>query len=84
MQNEPKTPRARSSFKKQFVVRGVRLKASAYRTKDGLWKIASIGAVDLPIALLPFEIQQTCMELVRAPAFATENQAKAALLDAGQ
>lgn len=74
----------RSSFKKQFVVRGVRLRASAYKTKDEKWKIISIGAVDMPIALLPFEVQQKAMEIVHMPPFETKNQAVAALLDAAQ
>lgn len=78
------TPKARNSFKKQFTIHGVRMRASAYRTKDGGWKILSIGAVDMPTALLPFEVQKKAMELVRSSAFATENQAKAALLDASQ
>ena len=76
--------RTRTSFRKQFTVRGVRLRASVYRTKDGEWKILSVGALDLPTAMLPFEVQQIAMGLVRAPAFETDNQAVAALLDAGQ
>lgn len=72
----------RSSFKKQFRIQGLRMKASGYRTKDGKWKIASVGAVDMPIALLPFDISTKAMELVRSGPFETENQAKAALLDA--
>lgn len=74
--------RERNSFRKQFRINGLRMKASGYRTKDGTWKIMSIGAVDLPTALLPFEVQQVAMELVRSGPYATENQAKAALLDA--
>ena len=74
--------RERNSFKKQFYVHGVRLKASVHKPKDGGWKIFSIGAIDFPIALLPFEVQQAALTLVRMPAFDTENQAKAALLDA--
>lgn len=73
---------SRKSFKKQFVVRGIRLRASAYQTKDGDWKIGSIGAVDMPTALLPFEVTNVAMQLVRSPAFSTENQLRAALLDA--
>lgn len=73
---------ARSSFKKQFVVHGIRLRASAYQTKGGGWKILSIGAADVPTALLPFEVQKVAMSLVRSPEFATDNQLKAALLDA--
>lgn len=79
-----KQAKRRTSFKKQFTVHGVRLKASVYQNADGGWKIFSIGAVDLPTALLPFEVQNIAMGLVRAPAFATENQVKAALLDASQ
>jgi hypothetical protein len=73
---------ARTSFKKQFRIHGIRLRASVHQNKDGAWKIFSVGAVDMPTALLPFEVQQRAMELVRAAPFATENQAKAALLDA--
>jgi hypothetical protein len=78
---ETKT-RARNSFTKQFVVGGIRLKARAYKTTEGGWKIFSVGSLDIPTALLPFDVQCKAMELVRSPAFATENQAKAALLDA--
>lgn len=73
----------RTSFKKQFTVLGVRLRASVHQQSDGQWKIFSVGAVDLPTALLPFEVQRVAMDLVRAPPFATDNQARAALLDAG-
>lgn len=75
---------ARSSFKKQFSVNGVRLKAHVIRTGDGLWKIFSVGSVDMPMPLLPFDVQVAAMELVRLPPFNTDNQAKAALLDADQ
>lgn len=72
----------RKSFKKQFTISGIRMRASAYQTKDGTWKIGSIGAVDIPTALLPFEVSIKAMELVRSDAFATDNQLKAALADA--
>lgn len=74
----------RKSFKKQFKICGIRMKASVHRRPDGTWKIFSIGAVDMPTVLLPFEVQNRAMELVRMDGFATENQAKAALLDANQ
>ena len=72
----------RSSFRKQFTISGNRMKASCHKTKAGDWKIFSIGAVDMPIALLPFDVQNVAMQLVRSGPYATENQAKAALLDA--
>lgn len=72
----------RSSFTKQFRIAGLRMKASGHKTKDGQWKIFSVGAVDMPTALLPFEVSMAAMELVRSGPYATENQAKAALLDA--
>lgn len=72
----------RSSFKKQFRIQGLRMTASGHKTKDGHWKIFSVGAVDMPTALLPFEVSMKAMELVRSGPFDTENQAKAALLDA--
>lgn len=75
---------SRNSFKKQFIIHGIRMRASVYKTKDDCWKIFSVGAVDMPTALLPFEVQNKAMELVRMPPFATDNQAKAALLDAGK
>ena len=72
----------RSSFRKQFSIKGVRFRSHVIKTSDGLWKIFSVGAVDMPTALLPFDIQRVAMDLVRTPPFNTENQAKAALLDA--
>ena len=72
----------RPSFKKQFKISGLRMKASVHRGKDGKWKIFSVGAVDIPTALLPFEVSLAAMELVRSGPYDTENQAKAALLDA--
>jgi hypothetical protein len=74
---------ARTNFKKQFRVNGIRLTASVHQKADGTWKIVSVGAVDIPTPLLPFEIQSVAMDLVRREPFATDNQAKAALLDAG-
>ncbi len=74
----------RSHFTKQFSVGPWKLKASAYKTKQGDWKILSVGAVDYPITLLPFHVQQVAMSLVRGQSYATENQVKAALLDADQ
>lgn len=73
----------RTSFKKQFNINGIRMRASVYQAKDGRWKILSVGAVDMPTALLPFSVQMAAMELVRSGPYATDNQAKAALLDAG-
>lgn len=70
----------RSHTKKQFMLHGIRMRASLYKTKEGGWKIFSIGGVDLPTALLPFEVQQIAIGLVRRPAFATKEAAFGALV----
>ena len=72
----------RTTFKKQFRIMGIRMKASAYQTNDGRWKFSSIGAVDMPTALLPYQVSVAAMDLVRSGPYDTANQAKAALLDA--
>jgi len=65
----------RTSFKCQFRLSGLRMKATGHKTKAGDWKIFSIGAVDLPTALLPFEVQNEAMGLVRLPPFPSKEAA---------
>lgn len=44
-------------FRSQFRTRsGVKVSANFQRTKDGSWKIFSIGGVGVPTAFLPFHL----------------------------
>ena len=71
----------KTTVKKQFVVGGLRLRATVSKLSDG-WKIVSVGAVDVPISLLPFEVTHVAMGLVRLPAFPTKEAAYGALRNA--
>ena len=68
----------KTSVKKQFRLSGVRMRATVVKTEAG-WKIFSVGALDLPTALLPFEITRVAMDLVRRDAFPTKEAAFGAL-----
>lgn len=73
-----------NTFRCQFRLNGLRMKASGYMTKEGGWKIFSIGAVDIPTVLLPFEAQCEAMELVRLPPFPSKGAAVGHLKGLGQ
>lgn len=65
----------RKSFRCQFHLCGLRMTASGHKRADGDWKIFSVGAVDIPNALLPFEVQHEALALLRLPPFPSKEAA---------
>ena len=73
------TAEERGHFRSRFRTRsGAIVTANFNKTKQGEWKIFSIGGVDVPTALLPFSV----LNLVYSDAFASLEQAKLAVKSA--
>lgn len=65
--------------KHTFTVRGIRLRATIYERAPGEWKVLSIGSVDIPTPLLPFDLSAEAQDAVRMPPQPSLERAKAAL-----